>query len=168
MKEAPEGFKEFFDLEFSRLRDFGYVLCGSWSEAEELAQDAMVRTLHAWGRIRERENPGVYARTVLVNRRRTLFRRSLLAAKVEAPEAGPLPAASSVEDRTVMWEAINRLPRRTRAAIVLRYYEDLSEAQTAAVLGCAVGTVKSLVHKGLAQLRELLKETTSTEMGESR
>jgi RNA polymerase sigma-70 factor (sigma-E family) len=167
MRDTPEGFKEFFDLEFSRLRDFGYVLCGSWAEAEELAQDAMVRTLHAWPRIRERENPGVYARTVLVNRRRTLFRRNLLAAKVEA-DAEPLPATASVEDRTVMWEAINRLPHRTRAAIVLRYYEDLSEAQTAAVLGCAVGTVKSLVHKGLAQLRELLKETTSTEMGESR
>lgn len=163
MKEPP-GFRDFFDLEFPRLRDFAYVLTGSWSEAEELAQEAMVRTLRAWQRIRERDNPAVYARTVLVNRRRTLFRRSKLAERHEVvveQERAHRPPSDDVEDRTVVWAALLELPQRQRAAVVLRYYEDLSEAQTAAALGVAVGTVKSLVHKGLAQLRSNLERSES-------
>jgi RNA polymerase sigma-70 factor (sigma-E family) len=161
MKEPP-GFRDFFDLEFPRLRDFAYVLTGSWSDAEELAQESMVRTLRAWPRIRERENPAVYARTVLVNRRRTLFRRGKLAERHEAAESRPsAPVQDAVEDRAVVWAALLELPQRQRAAVVLRYYEDLSEAQTAAALGVAVGTVKSLVHKGLAQLRVHLERSES-------
>jgi RNA polymerase sigma-70 factor (sigma-E family) len=158
----PPGFRDFFDLEFPRLRDFAYVLSGSWSEAEELAQEAMVRTLRAWPRIRERENPAVYARTVLVNRRRTLFRRSKLAERHEIAQLGPsFVPDDAVEQRTVVWAALLTLPRRQCAAVVLRYYEDLSEAQTAAALGVTVGTVKSLVHKGLAQLRMTLERLES-------
>lgn len=162
MKEPP-GFRDFFDLEFPRLRDFAYVMSGSWSEAEELAQEAMVRTLRAWPRIRERENPAVYARTVLVNRRRTLIRRSKLAERHEATQAGPAGSSpqDDVEQRTIVWAALLELPQRQRAAVVLRYYEDLSEAQTAAALGVAVGTVKSLVHKGLTQLRMHLERAES-------
>ncbi len=161
MKEPP-GFRDFFDLEFSRLRDFAYVLTGSWSEAEELAQEAMVRTFRAWSRIRERDNPAVYARTVLVNRRRTLFRRSKLAERHEVVvESRPRSPHDDVDQRTVVWAALIELPQRQRAAVVLRYYEDLSEAQTAAALGVAVGTVKSLVHKGLAQLRMNLERSES-------
>lgn len=161
MKDPPD-FRDFFDLEFPRLRDFAYVLTGSWSEAEELAQEAMVRTLRAWSRIRDRENPAVYARTVLVNRRRTLFRRGKLAERheVAGPKASNFPH-DAVENRAVVWAALLELPQRQRAAVVLRYYEDLSEAQTAAALGCAVGTVKSLVHKGLAQLRVRLEPSES-------
>lgn len=162
MKEPP-GFRDFFDLEFPRLRDFAYVLTGSWYEAEELAQEAMVRTLRAWSRIRERDNPAVYARTVLVNRRRTLFRRSKLAERYEVVvEQDRVHAApDAIEDRAEVWQALQALPQRQRAAVVLRYYEDLSEAQTAAALGVAVGTVKSLVHKGLAQLRGDLERPES-------
>lgn len=159
--QDPPGFRDFFDLEFPRLRDFAYVLSGSWSEAEELAQEAMVRTLRAWPRIRERDNPAVYARTVLVNRRRSLFRRAKLAEQHEAAIPPPRSLQEDVEQRTVVWAALLELPQRQRAAVVLRYYEDLSEAQTAAALGVAVGTVKSLVHKGLAQLRANLERAGS-------
>lgn len=160
--QEPPGFRDFFDLEFPRLRDFAYVLSGSWSDAEELAQEAMVRTLRAWPRIRDRENPSVYARTVLVNRRRTLFRRGKLAERHEIAQPPPsLSPDDSVEQRSVVWAALLELPTRQRAAVVLRYYEDLSEAQTAAALGVAVGTVKSLVHKGLVQLRMTLEQSES-------
>lgn len=161
MKEPP-GFRDFFDLEFPRLRDFAYVLTGSWYEAEELAQEAMVRTLRAWSRIRERDNPAVYARTVLVNRRRTLFRKGRLADRHGAViERRPGSPHDDVERRADVWAALLELPQRQRAAVVLRYYEDLSEAQTAAALGVAIGTVKSLVHKGLAQLRMNLERPES-------
>jgi RNA polymerase sigma-70 factor (sigma-E family) len=159
--QDPPGFRDFFDLEFPRLRDFAYVLSGSWSEAEELAQEAMVRTLRAWPRIRERDNPAVYARTVLVNRRRSLFRRAKLAERHDVAERRPDSAHENVEQRTVVWAALLELPQRQRAAVVLRYYEDLSEAQTAAAMGVAIGTVKSLVHKGLAQLRTNLERAGS-------
>lgn len=159
MGKPPEDFKDFFDLEFARLRDFGYVLTGSWSDAEELAQEAMVRTLRAWDRIRDRENPALYARAVLANRRRTVFRRSVVAARIDPMLAPHAQAADALEDRAVVWEAVRSLPRRQRAAIVLRFYEDMTEAQTAAALGCAVGTVKSLVHRALKTLRGRLGDT---------
>jgi len=165
----PPGFRDFFYFEFARLRDFGYLLTGSWSEAEELAQEAMVRTLQAWPRVREREDPAIYARTVLVNRSRTLFRRSKLALRHEMIAGAELSRSpqETVEDRALVWSALLRLTRRQRAAIVLRYYEDLSEAQTAAILGVAVGTVKSLVHKGIGRLRlELERPESFQRMGE--
>ena len=158
MGKPPEDFKDFFHLEFARLRDFGYVLTGSWFEAEELAQEAMVRTLRAWDRIRDRENPGLYARAVLANRRRTIFRRSVVAARVEPVHVPHAEAADALEERAVLWEAVRSLPRRQKAAVVLRFYEDMTEAQTAAALGCAVGTVKSLVHRALETLRGRLGE----------
>jgi RNA polymerase sigma-70 factor (sigma-E family) len=165
----PPGFRDFYSFEFTPLRDFGYVLTGSWSEAEELAQEAMVRTLRAWLRIRVQENPAVYARTVLVNRSRTLFRRSRLAQRHAVSHGAGSDGSlqDNVEDRAFMWAALLQLTRRQRAAIVLRYYEDLSEAQTAAILGVAVGTVKALVHKGLGRLRKELEQLESFErMGE--
>jgi RNA polymerase sigma factor (sigma-70 family) len=85
----------------------------------------------------------------------------LVATKTETLSGAdtPRPSFENLDDRTVVWSALSRLPARQRAAIVLRYYEDFSEAQTAAVLDCPVGTVKSMVHRGLAQLREFLGES---------
>src|SRR5947209_13339514 len=83
MADRDSEFKEFFETEFRPLRRLGYLLTGDWAEAEDLAQEAMVRTYRAWSRIKERERPGAYARTVLVNRRRSLLRRSMIAKKHE-------------------------------------------------------------------------------------
>ena len=156
MNTKDQEFREFFEAEFRPLRRLGYLLTGDWAEAEDLAQEAMARTYRAWARITERDRPGAYARSVLVNRRRSLLRRSAVAGKhaemLRAPEYRP----DLGEDGMVLWEAIRALPDRQRAAIVLRFYEDMPEAEVAAALNMPLGTVKSLVHRGIGRLRERL------------
>jgi RNA polymerase sigma-70 factor (sigma-E family) len=150
-------FKEFFESEFRPLRRLGYLLTGDWAEAEDLAQEAMVRTYRAWSRIRERDRPGAYARSVLVNRRRSMLRRSMIEQKHAEMLRSEDYAPDFGEDGFVLWEAIRALPQRQRAALVLRFYEDLPEAEIARILDAPVGTVKSLVHRGVAGVRERLQ-----------
>jgi RNA polymerase sigma-70 factor (sigma-E family) len=155
---GPElEFREFFAAEYGRLRGLGYLLTGDWAEAEELAQDALVRTYRAWSRVRRHERPGAYARKVLVNRHRSLLRR----AKVEARHLAGRRLDEVVqpalgEDALVLWSAVRGLPARQRTVLVLRYHEDLPEAEVARLLGLPLGTVKSLAHRGLARLRAQL------------
>jgi len=156
MTDRDAEFKDFFEAEYRPLRRLGFLLTGDWAEAEDLAQEAMVRTYRAWSRIKERERPGAYARTVLVNRRRSLLRRSMIARKHEEMLRSKEYAPDDGEEGVVLWEAIRSLPRRQRAALVLRFYEDLPEAEIAQILDAPVGTVKSLVHRGLTKLRERL------------
>jgi RNA polymerase sigma-70 factor (sigma-E family) len=147
-------FREFFAAEFGRLRGLGYLLTGDWAQAEELAQDALVRTWWAWSRVRRHERPAAYARKVLVNRHRSLLRRTVLEtrhARGSRTEEGYQPDLG--EDGLVLWAAVRRLPARQRAALVLRYHEDLPEAEVARLLRLPLGTVKSLTHRGLARLR---------------
>jgi RNA polymerase sigma-70 factor (sigma-E family) len=156
MADRDQEFRDFFEAEFRPLRRLGYLLTGDWAEAEDLAQEAMVRTYRAWSRIRERERPGAYARSVLVNRRRSLLRRSMIAAKHAEALRSEAYRPDLGEDGMVLWAAIRALPPRQRAALVLRFYEDLPEAEVAQILDAPLGTVKSLVHRGLGRLRERL------------
>jgi RNA polymerase sigma factor (sigma-70 family) len=100
---------------------------------------------------------GPYLRTAVVNEFRSRLRR-----EARAPELGPVVEVEDlselVADRAALADALRRLPDRQRAAIVLRYFEDLPERDTAELLGCSVGTVKSSVSRGLARLRDLLEE----------
>ena len=156
MADKDAEFKEFFEAEFRPLRRLGYLLTGDWAEAEDLAQEAMVRTYRAWSGIVERERPGAYARSVLVNRRRSLLRRSMVAQKHAEVLRSEAYAPDFGEEGMVLWDAIQTLPRRQRAALVLRFYEDLPEAEIARILDAPIGTVKSLVHRGVAGVRERL------------
>jgi RNA polymerase sigma-70 factor (sigma-E family) len=129
------------------------------SEAEDLAQEAMVRTYRAWRRIRDREQPAGYARTVLLNYHRSLIRRAGVRAKnlvrtVEQPDR-----TSDPSETVAMWQALMTLPARQREAIVLHYYEDLPQNEIATIMRCPPGTVNSLVHRGLARLRAQLDDT---------
>lgn len=154
MSDRDQRFREFFDAEFRPLRRLGYALTGSWSEAEDLAQEALVRTYRAWSRIQNQEHPGAYARRVLVNRHRSILRRVMVERKHASP---PEDVARVVgDDGIVLWQALRKLPQRQRAALVLRYYEDLPDDEIARILDCPVGTVKSLVHRGLGRLRSTL------------
>src|SRR6266571_9129414 len=136
-----------------------YLLTGDRALAEDLVQDAFVRLA---GRLIHLRDPGAfdaYLRTTVVNLTRSHFRRRRVeraylerARSATAQEAARWPA-SSVEDREEMWRALARLSQRQRAAIVLRFYEDLPEAQVADILKCRPGTVKSLVSRGLETLR---------------
>lgn len=156
MADRDSEFKQFFEVEFRPLRRLGYLLTGDWAEAEDLAQEAMVRTYRAWGSIRDREQPGAYARSVLVNRRRSLLRRSMVAQKHAELLRDEEYAPQLGEDGMLLWDAIRSLPQRQRAAVVLRFYEDLTEAEIARILDAPVGTVKSLVHRGVGKLRDRL------------
>ena len=123
-------FREFFAAEFGRLRGLGYLLTGDWAQAEELAQDALVRTYWAWSRVRRHQRPAAYARKVLVNRHRSLLRRAVLEARHARggrPEEAHQPDLG--EDGLVLWAAVRRLPARQRTVLVLRYHEDLPEAE---------------------------------------
>jgi RNA polymerase sigma-70 factor (sigma-E family) len=156
-------FLDFFADQFWSLRRIGFLLTGDWGEAEELAQEAMARTFAAWPRVRGYDRPAAFARKVLLNRHRSLLRRAVVEARHLAGRA-PAPHQPDFSgDDLVLWQALRRLPARQRTAIVLRFYLDLSETEVARQLGVPVGTVKSLVHRGLHRLRERLGATYAHE-----
>jgi RNA polymerase sigma-70 factor (ECF subfamily) len=150
-------FSEFFASQYANLCWLDLLLTGSRAEAEELAQEALVRTWWRWKLVRRPDDPASYARKVLVNRRRSLRRRAAVEARSLArsrPEEPVVPAGD--ERALVLWQAVQALPARQRAVLVLRFREDLTEAQVARLLGLPLGTVKSLGHRALARLRERL------------
>jgi RNA polymerase sigma-70 factor (sigma-E family) len=156
MPDDPD-FGEFFASQFGPLRRLGFWLTGNWGQAEELAQEALVRTYARWRWVRRHDRPEDYARKVLLNRHRSLLRRAVLEARHRVgsrhQDAHPVGPA---DDRLVLWAATLKLPPRQRAVLVLRYHEDLTEAAVARLLGIPVGTVKTLTHRGLARLRREL------------
>jgi RNA polymerase sigma-70 factor (sigma-E family) len=150
-------FQEFFASQFSQLRRLGFWLTGNWGQAEELAQDALVRTYGRWRWVRSHDRPEDYARKVLLNRHRSLLRRAVVEARYRS-RSRPQESAwlHPREDALVLWAATLKLPPRQREVLVLRYHEDLTEAAVARLLGVPVGTVKSLARRGLARLRREL------------
>ena len=154
-------FSEFFASEYARLCWLGCALTGSPAQAEELAQEALVRLWWRWRLVGRPKDPASYVRRVLVNRHRSLLRRAAVEARSLAktgPEQLALPAGD--EQAMVLWQAVQALPVRQRAVLVLRYYEDRTEAEVAQLLGLQVGTVKSRTHRALARLRDQLGSPT--------
>jgi RNA polymerase sigma-70 factor (sigma-E family) len=135
-----------------------YLLTRDRALAEDLTQEAFVRMFGRFRDLRRPEAFRAYLRTTVVNLSRSHFRRArverafLARAASEPAATGPEP-----DPRSELWEALGTLNPRQRAAIVFRYYEDLTEAQTADVLRCPVGTVKSLVSRGMERLRRELE-----------
>ncbi|MGW3627752.1 SigE family RNA polymerase sigma factor [Streptomyces sp. NPDC000880] len=129
------------------------------SDAEDLLQTALAKTYVAWERIEDHRALDGYVRRALLNTRTSQWRKRKVDefACDELPEPEMVPAPDPAEQQVLhdaMWRAVMKLPDRQRAMVVLRYYEDLSEAQTAEVLGVSVGTVKSAVSRALGKLRE--------------
>jgi RNA polymerase sigma-70 factor (sigma-E family) len=128
-------------------------------DAEDLLQTALAKTYVAWDRIEDHRALDGYVRRALLNTRTSQWRKRKVDEFVcdELPEHRETPAGDPAEQQALhdaMWRAITKLPARQRAMVVLRYYEDLSEAQTAQVLGVSIGTVKSAVSRALGKLRE--------------
>ncbi len=133
-----------------------YLLTGSQHSAEDLVQTTLTKLYLAWDRISDHQHVDAYARRALVNEHRSTWRRSSRRLEVVSdspPDTGHVPAQYDGE-REVVWRFVQGLPPRQRAVIVLRYYEDLSEAETADLLGISTGTVKSQASRALASLRE--------------
>ncbi|KUJ70260.1 hypothetical protein ACZ90_05015 [Streptomyces albus subsp. albus] len=134
-------------------------LTANQSDAEDLLQTALTKTYLAWERIEDHRALDGYVRRALVNTRTSQWRKRRVDEFVceELPEPDPAPAPDPAERQLLhdtMWRAVLRLPDRQRAMVVLRYYEDLSEAQTAELLGVSIGTVKSAVSRALGKLRQ--------------
>jgi RNA polymerase sigma-70 factor (sigma-E family) len=155
-RPSDEQFTAFVNDAWRPLYRTAYLLLGEHGAAEDLAQAALTKTYVAWGRIREADAAHGYARTVLLNEARSMFRRPSWRREIAAadlPESSHEPDPS---DRPAVLDALRLLPPRQRAVVVLRYYEDLGVEQTAAALGCSTGTVKSQTSEALSKLRRLL------------
>ena len=161
-------FERFVDACTGDLLRTGYLIVWDLEEAEDLVQETLLRVARHWPRVRRMDKPVAYARRILLNlaindtKRRSRRRREL-----GPPDRAPLEvqadeAAAGVFDaldaRAELLGALAALPPRQRAVLVLRYFEDLSEAETAQTLNCSVGTIKSTASRGLARLREAFDE----------
>ncbi len=151
-----DGFDAFVRAHLPRLLAFGRVLTGSEDAAADLVQDALERTLLNWQRIESRESAEGYVRRIMVNRNISLWRRFRRETVTDRVPEQPVEPTTGTDRDGVAWAALLRLPPRQRAVIALRYYEDLSEAEIARVLGCSVGTVKSQASRAMSKLRQLV------------
>jgi len=133
-----------------------YLLTGNRTDAEDLLQTSLAKLYLAWDRVRDREAVDAYVRRIMVNEQSSLWRRAW---KRRETVTGDVPAHEPHTDRYddgrdgTLWSFVQTLPRRQRAVVVLRYYEELTEAETADVLGVSPGTVKSQCSRALAALR---------------
>jgi RNA polymerase sigma-70 factor (sigma-E family) len=171
-RQAQEEFEGFVRSQGDRLLRVGYLMTGDLSEAEDCVQEALTRVARRWGRVATMASPAGYARRVLVNlvidgaggrsrRGAELADTSCWALEHRADPSGDEPFAA-VEGQLTLLEALVQLPARQRAVLVLRYWEDLSEADAAELLGISTGTVKSMASRGLTRLREVLAGIEST------
>ena len=153
-------FDAFVVSRYAALLRFGYLLTGNRASAEDLVQTALFRTYVRGERLNDTGDLTAYVRRAMVNAhvswtRRFSSREELFA---EPPEGHGDEGRDDL-DRLYMWHHLATLPARMRAVLVLRFYEDLTEAEIARVLGCSVGTVKSQTSRGLARLRRALAES---------
>ena len=152
VRNAREEFSEFVRARGPALHQTAYLLTGDWALAEDLLQTALAKSYLRWDRIDEPEG---YVRRVLANTYASWWRRRW---RGEVPH-DVLPETSAedrwgeVDARDALREALDRLPRRMRAVVVLRFHEDMTEAAVAEALGISVGTVKSQTAKAMAKLR---------------
>ena len=154
-RTRDDEFSDYMAARQPSLLRTAYLLTGDRHTAEDLVQTALAKLYLSWDRVQDRESVDGYVRRILVNEHNSLWRRpwkrrERTTADFPDQPAAPHPAAGHDPD---LWALVQTLPAKQRAALVLRYYEELSEAETAAVLGVSVGTVKSQTSRALAALR---------------
>lgn len=156
---------DLFDQNFPSLRRLAFALLGDASAADEVAQDAFVRLYSTWRRLDDIDHPPTYLRRIVLNLCRTRGRRAALHRRTQPLlRAEETTRDPDVALRLDVWSALERLPHRQRACVVLRYIEDLPEAEVARLLDCSIGTVKSQLHRAKAKL----EATLATSRGETR
>lgn len=157
-QEMEEEFREFVAARSAALLRTAYLLAGDWATAEDLLQTALTKTYLAWKRLGEIEAVEPYARRVLVNTATSWWRRRWHGERPTEilPERAAPDQIDEQLERDALWRHVKALPARQRAVLVLRFYEDLTEAQTAALLDISTGTVKSQTSRALNTLRQRL------------
>lgn len=155
-----EEFRRFVIGRWPGLMRTAFLLTGDKYAAEDLAQSTLERTYTAWRRVSAADDPDAYVRRIMINAHARRHRRRLKEFLAPKDDSGlvrePTDTTDQLaraDDRDALLEALAQLPARQREAVVLRYWEDLTETQTARAMGCSVGTVKSNTAKGIAKLR---------------
>ena len=140
-----------------------YLLTGNRHDAEDLVQTAFAKLYLSWDKVRDQGSIDGYVRRILVNEHNSLWRRAWKRREhsQDAHRSSTGRSHDEYDDGagTALWDVVQTLPRKARAVVVLRYYEELTEAETAAVLGISVGTVKSQTSRALAALRTRTPQT---------
>lgn len=158
MTTTDPGYTEFVQARQGRLRRAAYLMCGDSALAEDLLQEALIALASRWGSV---EHPDAFVRRVLYRQRVSTWRRQRREVVSGTVPEGAVPDGAEERARDdELRRALGALPPRQRAALVLRYFEDLTEAQTAEVMGIRVGTVKSLSHQAMTKLRVELGAVT--------
>lgn len=163
---AEPGFDSWVEARVAALLRFAYLVTGSQQAAEDAVQSALVSACEKWSRVSRRDDPDAYVRRMVVNAhisgwRKSGRRESPVAEVRDKTVADP---AQVVVEHDAVWRMCSALPPQQRAAVVLRYYEDLEYAEIAAILGVAEPTARSHVHRALAALRrELGRELDGAE-----
>jgi RNA polymerase sigma-70 factor (sigma-E family) len=154
-------FREFMHARWPAMVRLAYGLTGDQGHAEDVAQAAFARAYASWAKVRRADDPDAYVRQIVVNQNRNRFRKHRVAERLTSspPESGVVGAARTdatreYDERSALITALQRLGPRQRAVIVLRYWMDLTEQETAVALNCSVGTVKSQASRALATLRQ--------------
>jgi RNA polymerase sigma-70 factor (sigma-E family) len=152
-----DGFDDYVRGRSTALLRTAYLLTGDRGHAEDLLQSVLTKVARRWSSITE--SPDAYVRRALANAAQNRWRRRRVAEiQLDRDHAASEDAVAVVDLRDQLVRGLSRLPGRQRAVLVLRYFEDLSEQETAATLGCSVGTVKSQTSRGLARLRALVTD----------
>jgi RNA polymerase sigma-70 factor (sigma-E family) len=157
-----QEFAEFFRASWARLYRVALAVAGDQRTAEDDLQAALAKVYAAWDRVRRADHPDAYVRRIVLHevlggRRHGFLKRERPSAEVTSSATVASPEGELVE-RDAVWAAVRALPPRQRAVVVLRYYEDLSEAEIADALGCSRGTVKSQASAALAALRRAVPD----------
>ncbi|WP_307868275.1 SigE family RNA polymerase sigma factor [Umezawaea beigongshangensis] len=155
----PTSYTEFVETRFGELSRYATALTGDPHLAQDVVQDVLIRLRPRWGSI---DAPGPYVRRMITNeyfswRRRRSVRDVVLSPPDVLTDIGPATGdfSAQIDERDAMMARLSTLPRKQRAAVVLRYYENCDDAEIAAVLGCRTSTVRSQISRALATLREV-------------
>jgi RNA polymerase sigma-70 factor (sigma-E family) len=155
-RRDDDEFVDFAESSRDRLRRTAYLMCGDWHRSSDIVQEALIRVYVAWPRLERKGGMTAYARRAVVS---VAIDQSRRRSSTELPSAhdetvrGSGDVATGVVDRDLLLRALALLPKRQRACVVLRYYEDLPVADVAAALGISEGTVKSQTSRALATLK---------------
>ena len=166
MSRSEDEYREFVDSRAASLHRTAYLLCGDWHLANDLVQETFVHTFRHWRRVQRANNQNAYVKRILINEFKRHWRRYgglPVLADIDRPELAVPDASDEVANRADLLRALLTLPARQRATVVLRYLEGMSERETAAVMRCSEGTVKSQNSRALNTLGGCLKPKESSQ-----
>ncbi|MEV5961585.1 SigE family RNA polymerase sigma factor [Kribbella sp. NPDC051952] len=162
MVDRDQEYVEFVEATSGSLRRTAFLVCGDWHRADDIVQDSLYKLYRSWAKVDRGGNPLGYARRIVVNAAldsgRRPWRREVPTADLPADRDLPGDHAAEQAQRDEVLTALELLAPRQRACVVLRYYEDLSVEQTAQLLSCSEGTVKSQTARGLETLRNAINQ----------